>query len=139
MVFGLFASVANDRMLATWLFDDPTCSETCLSIWPLVCVFYPAAWVSRLNLLATFGACMGEATYDDTTSDSKLLAAMPGRLHVSRLYGAVDRDMAIWTFICPPSVCAVVATASAHGHIFFFVGSWGFSGLGWNADPNALQ
>ena len=132
-----FLSVVARFDAGRWLFDDPTCSGTCLSIWPLVRAFYSAACVSRLNLLATFGACVGEAACDDTTSDSKLLAAMPGRLHFSRLYGAVDCHMAIWTFIFQPFVCTFFATASAHGHIFlsmatfFFVDSWSFRGLGW--------
>ena len=82
-----------------WLFDDPTCFGTCLSIWPLVRAFYPATRLRRLNLLATFGACVGEAACDNTTLDSKLLATMPGRLHVSRLHRAVDCYMAIGTFI----------------------------------------
>ena len=53
-----------------WLFDDPTCFGTCLSIWPLVRAFYPATRLRRLNLLATFGACVGEAACDNTTLDS---------------------------------------------------------------------
>ena len=51
-----FLSVVARFDAGRLLFDDPTCSGTCLSIWPLVRAFYSAARVSRLNLLATFGA-----------------------------------------------------------------------------------
>ena len=125
MVFGFFASTADEIQdflpwfhgfavliasfgggwLRSWplvLFDDPTCFGTCLSIWPLVRAFYPATRLRRLNLLATFGACVDEAACDNTTLDSKLPATMPGGFHVSRLHRAVDCYMAIWTFIFQP-------------------------------------
>ena len=53
------------------LVDDPTSLGTCFSIWRLARALYPATFLTRLNLLATFRACVGESAHDDTASDSK--------------------------------------------------------------------
>ena len=128
---------------ASWLFDDPTCLGTCLSFWRFVRALYSATRLSRLNLLATFGACMGEAACDDTTLDPKSFATMSGRGHPSRLHRAVDCYMATWTFIFQPFLWTFCATAYAHGQIFvsmatfFFIDFEGFSSLGmWKLHRN---
>ena len=115
------------------LFDDPTCFGTCVSIWRLVRALYSATFLRGLNLLATFGACVGKAARDDTTSDSKLFATVARRLHVPRLHGTVDCDMAIWTFIFQQLVrrffCArwpVVLSMAT----LLFVDPWDFRVLG---------
>ena len=115
------------------LFDDPTCFGTCVSIWRLVRALYSATFLRGLNLLATFGACVGKAARDDTTSDSKLFATVARRLHLPRLHGTVDCDMAIWTFIFQQLVrrffCArwpVVLSMAT----LLFVDPWDFRVLG---------
>ena len=129
----MFLSVVVRFDAGRGLVDDPTSLGTCFSSWRLVRALYPASVLTRVNLLATFGACVGEVARDAAASDSKLLVTMAGRLHVSGLHGTVDCDMAIWTFICPPFVCPFFATACARCVIFLslatlcFLASRGFS------------
>ena len=119
LLLQLFLSVVVRFDAGRGLVDDPTSLGTRFSIWRLVRALYPATFLTRLNLLATFGACVGEAARDDTASDSKLLVTMAGRLHVSRLHGTVDCDMAIYghsyssrLFALPLLLHALVASYS---------------------------
>ena len=136
LLLQLFLSVVVRFDAGRGLVDDPTSLGTRFSFWRLVRALYPATFLTRLNLLATFGACVGEAARDDTASDSKLLVTMAGRLHFSRLHGTVDCDMAIWTFIFQPFVCTSFAIACARCVIFLsmatlcFLDSRSFSGFG---------
>ena len=133
LLLQMFLSVVVRFDAGRGLVDDPTSLGTCFSSWRLVRALYPASVLTRVNLLATFGACVGEVARDAAASDSKLLVTMAGRLHVSGLHGTVDCDMAIWTFICPPFVCPFFATACARCVIFLslatlcFLASRGFS------------
>ena len=73
---------------------------------------------------------MSETTCNDTISDSKLLATMPGHLHISRVHTAVNCHMAIWAFIFPPFDRTGIALACIFVHTFvpmatFFFNAWG--------------
>ena len=68
----------------------PLRSWTRFAIRLLVFALYSPRRVRRLDLCATCGASMGESTCNDTLSDAKLLAAVPGDVNCPVANSAVD-------------------------------------------------
>ena len=75
---------------------------TCFPIRLLVLALYSPRSLRRLDLCATSGASMGERTYHDTISNTKLLATMPCDLNVSCANAAVSFFLAIGAFVLLP-------------------------------------
>ena len=75
---------------------------TCFPIRLLVLALYSPRSLRRLDLCATSWASMGERTYHDTISNTKLLATMPCDLNVSSANAAVSFFLAIGAFVLLP-------------------------------------
>ena len=75
---------------------------TCFPIRLLVLTLYSPRSLGRLGLCATSGASMGERTYHETISNTKLLAAMPCDLNLSSAYAAVSFFLAIGACVLRP-------------------------------------
>ena len=80
----------------------PFCCWTCFPIRLLVLALYSPRSLGRLDLCATSGASMGERTYHDAISNTKLLAAMPCDLNLSSAYAAVSFFLAIGARVLLP-------------------------------------